>query len=59
VVPQSVDEYTAPQVQDATIEYSTTLAQGLSNGKHTLELVGNGKNAPAISTIRVYTPPVK
>jgi hypothetical protein len=58
-VPQFVEEYKTPDMKDTSIEYSTTLAQGLSNAKHTLELVASGKNAPAISTIRVYTPPVK
>jgi hypothetical protein len=58
VVPQFVDQYVAPQTKDTSIEYSTTLAQGLSNGQHTLQLVASGKNVPAISTIRVYRPPV-
>jgi hypothetical protein len=35
------------------------VAQGLSNSKHTLELVANGKTPPQIAAIRVYTPPLK
>ncbi|HYG74281.1 MAG TPA: SGNH/GDSL hydrolase family protein [Planctomycetota bacterium] len=55
VKPMFVDTYQAPKVEDPSREVVTTLAQGLSNGKHTLELSGK---AP-IKAIRVYRPPYK
>jgi hypothetical protein len=55
VVAKFVDEYAAPKVEDSSREYATTLAQGLSNGKHTLEISG----AVPIKEIRVYKPPLK
>jgi len=53
VVPLFVDEYRPPKSDDPARESATTLAQGLSNGKHTLELNG----VVPIRAIRVYTPP--
>lgn len=58
-VPQYLNSYTAPKITNAAREYSTTLAQGFDNTKHTLELVASGKNAPNIKTIRIYEPPLK
>jgi hypothetical protein len=49
------DTVEAKPAKDATIENEIVLAQGLSNGKHTLTLTGE---AP-IKAIRVYRPPVK
>ena len=54
LVPHFVDEFVSPGVQDETIETAVTLAQGLSNGKHTLEISG-GLDTP-IAAIRVYRP---
>ncbi|MGD0091601.1 MAG: SGNH/GDSL hydrolase family protein [Planctomycetota bacterium] len=54
-VPLFVDEYQPPKSDDPARESVTTLAQGLSNGKHRLELAG----AVPIRAIRVYTPPVR
>ena len=48
-----VDAYQAPPIEDASRECSITLAQGLNNTKHTLEIIGE---AP-IRGIRVYRPP--
>jgi hypothetical protein len=42
-------------VEDASREYATTLAQGLSNSKHALEIVGE----VPIRAIRVYRPLVR
>jgi hypothetical protein len=36
-----------------------TLAKGLSNGPHTLEIVPNGDGAIAIESIVVHEPPLK
>ena len=53
------DVYREPRMTDTTREWVTTLAQGLSNGPHTLELVTRGGFAPAIRAIRVYRPPLE
>ena len=58
VKPLFVDVYQAPKTENAAKEYYTTLAQGLSNGKHTLKLVPNNDGALPIATIRVYRPPL-
>lgn len=56
VVPQFADEF-RPQIdKDPSIESAVTLAQGLKNGKHKLEITG-GQKTP-IAAIRVYRPPV-
>ena len=57
VKPLFVDVYQAPRTENTAKEYYTTLAQGLSNGRHTLKLVPNGDGALPIATIRVYRPP--
>lgn len=57
VAAQFTDEYVAPTITDPTREWATTLAQGLHNGPHTLELVGDPKRTP-IAVVRVYTPPL-
>lgn len=54
VLPQYQDEFRAPAVKDKAVEAAVTLAQGLPNGKHRLELRG-GPDAP-ITAIRVYRP---
>ena len=38
-IPLFVDSYTPPKVADTALDNATTLAQGLSNGPHTLELI--------------------
>lgn len=56
VVPLFADEF-RPQInQDRAIESVVTLAQGLKNGKHKLEITG-GQKTP-IAAIRVYRPAV-
>ncbi len=58
-VPMFVDLYEPPKVDDPAKEYITTLAQGLTNEKHTLELIANAPAAPAIKAIRIHEPPLK
>ncbi|MGO9242162.1 MAG: hypothetical protein ACLQBJ_15275 [Bryobacteraceae bacterium] len=59
VAPMFLDVYVAPRIQDPSAEYATTLALGLTPGKHTLELVAKTGSAPPIGVIRVYNPPLK
>jgi len=59
VVPLHTDVYTAPETDDAAKDYATTLAQGLTNGRHTLTLIPNGDGALPIAAFRVYCPPLK
>ncbi|HYO80330.1 MAG TPA: glycoside hydrolase family 2 TIM barrel-domain containing protein [Bryobacteraceae bacterium] len=56
VLPLFQDLYEAPDRSDLTREHSVILAQGLSNGKHRLELVAEGATAPSVSAVRVYRP---
>ncbi len=57
VIPLFSDTITPPKSADATREQLTTLAQGLTNGVHTLELRG-GAAAP-IKALRVFKPAIK
>ncbi len=54
VEPRFVDEFISPRLKDATIETTVTIAQGLPNTKHTLEL--SGSSVTPIAAIRVYRP---
>ena len=56
-IPQFVDTFVSPGVKDPAIETTVTLAQGLSNGKHTLEITG-AESTP-IAAIRIYRPPLQ
>ncbi len=56
VVPYGVDEFISPGVKDAAVETTVTLAQGLVNARHTLEITGG--DATAIAGIRIYRPPM-
>jgi hypothetical protein len=58
VLPMFVDEYVVPKVEDSSKEYLTTLAQNLSNAKHTLEIIPNEKGILPIQAIRIYRPPL-
>ena len=53
VVPRFVDEFTSPGVKDSAIETTVTLAQGLANTKHTLEITGGME---PIAALRLYRP---
>lgn len=56
VVPKFVDTYVPPQIADPTIEQTTTLAQGLRNQNHVLEIVSSNGEALPIKALRVYRP---
>lgn len=51
---QGVDEFATPTATDPAIETTVTLAQGFSNGRHTLEI--SGPASTSIQAIRVYKP---
>ena len=55
--PRFVDEFTSPGVKDVAIETTVTLAQGLPNTKHTLEI--SGGEATPIAAVRVYRPALR
>jgi len=57
VRPMFVDSYVPPKIADSSREYPTTLAQNLSNSKHTLEIVPETDEKVPIEAIRVYRPP--
>ncbi len=57
VEPGFVDEFASSGMTNTTIETTTTLAQGLPNTKHTLEISG-AKDTP-IAAIRVYRPALR
>jgi hypothetical protein len=59
VLPMFVDTWRAPRIEDPSREYATGLAVGLTNGRHTLELVTKDKTNPPVRAIRVYRPPVR
>ncbi len=53
------DAYHAPAIEDPALEQVTTLAQGMANGPHTLELIAGPDGPPPIAAIRVYRPPLR
>lgn len=57
VRPMFVDSYVPPKIADSSREYPTTLAQNLSNSKHTLEIIPETDEKVPIEAIRVYRPP--
>jgi hypothetical protein len=57
VEPRFVDEFASPGVKNPAIETTVTLAQGLPNGRHTLEI--SGKDQTPIAALRAYRPPVE
>jgi lysophospholipase L1-like esterase len=56
VVPLFADEVAVKADADATRENAVTVAQGIENGKHTVELSGPDGAAPAVAAVRVYRP---
>jgi hypothetical protein len=54
-VPMFSDAFVPPRSDDASREAVVTVAQGLPNGHHTLEIVGQGP----VGAIRIYRPPMK
>lgn len=57
--PLFVDTYQAPVTPDKSREYPTTLAQGLSNGPHTVEIIPNGDGAVPVQSFKAYKPPLQ
>ena len=55
---QSRDSYQTPLTPKADMEYGTTIAQGIANTPHHLELTARDGKQPAITAIRVYEPPL-
>ena len=53
------DTYTPLKVTDPTYEYPTTLAQGLPNAQHTLEIVSESGKPLDVAFVRVYAPPFR
>jgi hypothetical protein len=58
VLPMFLDVYRAQRLEDRTREQATTLALGLPNAKHKLELIARGPNPPMIRAIRIFRPPI-
>ncbi len=59
VKPMFVDAYVKPEIKDLSREYVTTLAQNLSNSKHTIEIIPDKNGMIPIQAIRVYRPSLK
>ncbi|NLX04981.1 MAG: SGNH/GDSL hydrolase family protein [Phycisphaerae bacterium] len=59
VAPMFVDEYQPPRVEPDVRVHRTTLVQGLSNARHTLEIIPNGDGPVPIESIEVYRPPLR
>lgn len=57
VMPQFADEFIAPDRAGPGVESAVTVAQGLANGAHVLEVRGDARTP--IAAIRVYRPAVK
>lgn len=54
VLPQFVDDFVSPGIADPRIETTVTVAQGLANRRHTLEITGQPQTP--IAAIRIYRP---
>ena len=57
VVPMFADVYEPPVMGDRTRDYAVTIANGLPNGKHRLELIAETPEAPLLESVRIYRPP--
>ncbi len=57
--PLFVDNWEKSAVTDSSKEYSTTLAQGMENGDHTMTLSPTTKEKLLIKSFRVYHPPLE
>jgi hypothetical protein len=51
------DTYKVGSSHDPSMEYATTLAQGLPNQRHVLELIADQGIPPPIKAFRIYNPP--
>jgi len=54
-----VDTWESPAVKDPSIEYSTVLAQGMENARHTLSLSPKANGQLPIKAFRIYRPPLE
>lgn len=52
------DVYEPPNVDDRTRDYPVTIAQGLPNTRHKLELIADSPEPPLLQAIRIYRPPL-
>jgi hypothetical protein len=59
IKPMFLDTYQPPVAADGAKVYSATLAQGLVNGPHTLDIIPNGDGPVPIEAIQVYRPPLR
>jgi hypothetical protein len=59
VVPQFLDTYRAPERHDDTLREPITLAQGLANTEHTLEIIPNGDGDVPLREVIVHRPPLR
>jgi len=59
VVPRFVSTYQPPEQIEAGKVHVTALAKGLTNGKHTLEIIPDGKGSTGITSLRVHCPPLR
>lgn len=59
VAPFFQDTYAAPSQLDLTREATVCVAQGLTNGKHTLTLRSKSGQAVPVAAVRAYCPPEK
>lgn len=58
-VPMYTDVFQAPETPEPAKVYETTLVQGISNRKHTLDIIPNGDGPVPIEAIEVYRPPLR
>ncbi len=56
VAPHFADEFTSAGIKDPAIETVVTLAQGLANTKHTVEIAGG---AETVAALRIYQPALR
>ena len=59
VKPMFLDTYKAPVLDDRSRIMKITLAQGLKNTTHTLEVIPNGDGNVPIREIQVHRPPLR
>jgi len=59
VVPMFEDVYSPIQLEDSGPVHRVTVAQGLTNARHTIEVIPNGDGAVPIESIEVYRPPLR
>jgi len=52
-----IDTYASPESVDPAREHPTVLASDLENTEHTLELIAENGNVPALEALVVYRPP--